>query len=219
MNGNWMWHELNTPDVHRAQTFYGHLFGWGVTEMPMPSGMYYLFQKDGQGHGGLIQTGGPGLENEPTRWLVYLTTDDVDRDHARIVDLGGKALTHVMEVTGTGRWFLAEDPTGAQFALMQPYPQPEAAKPAKAAKPKAKKKPAAKVKPAAKKAELKPKKPAMAKRPLQKASAKAKPMKAAIKKTRKTPGLKAGTRAKRDLAAAKARDAALKGRSQRNMKR
>ncbi|MFT3808384.1 MAG: VOC family protein [Micropepsaceae bacterium] len=218
MNGTWMWHELNTPDVHRAQTFYGHLFGWGVTEMPLPGGMYYLFQKDGQGHAGLIQTGGPGLENEPTRWLVYLATDDVDRDHARIADLGGKALTHVMEVPGTGRWFLAEDPAGAQFALMQPYPRPEAARPVKAAKPKAKPKPAVKGKASAKPAP-KPAKPAKAVKPLAKRSPKAKPMKAAIKKAKKTPGLKAGTRAKRDLAAAKARDAALKGRSQRNMKR
>ena len=217
MNGNWMWHELNTPDVHRAQTFYSHLFGWQATEMPMPTGMYYLWQKDGEGHGGLIQTGGPGLENEPPRWLVYLTTDDVDRDHARIADLGGKALTHVMEVPDTGRWFLAEDPGGAQFALMQPYPQPEPAKPAKIAKPKAKAKPAkVPAKPA--KAAKAAKKSSPAKT-APKPSAKAKPMKAAIKAAKKTPGLKAGTRAKRDLAAVRAREASLKGRSQRNNKR
>lgn len=51
------------------------------------------------------------------------------------------------------------------------------------------------------------------------AKPKAKPMKAAIEAAKKTPGLRAGTKAKRDLAAAKARDAALKGRSQRNNKR
>jgi len=156
MAGKWLWHELNTPDVHRAATFYEHLFGWGMNEMPMSNGMYFLWQKDGDGHGGMVHTGGPGLENEPTRWLVYIDSDDVDRDHARVADLGGKALTHVMEVPGTGRWFLAEDPTGAQFAIMQTAPMPAEVKPAKTAKPKAKAKPVAQAKTASK-AEPKPK--------------------------------------------------------------
>lgn len=207
MSGNWLWHELNTPDIHRAQTFYGHLFGWGANEMPMSNGMYFLWQKDGNGHGGMVQTGGPGLENEPPRWLVYIDSDDIERDHARISELGGKALTHVMDVPGTGRWFLAEDPGGAQFAIMQPTPMPAPAKAAGAKKPRTKVKAKAKARPAA------------GRKTAAKASPKARPMKTAIKAAKKAKGVKAATRAKRDLAASKARDAALKGRSQRNNKR
>lgn len=195
MNGNWMWHELSTPDSHRAQTFYGHLFGWGVNEMPMPNGMYYLWQKDGTGHAGMQQTGGPGLENEPPRWLVYLTTDDVDRDHARITELGGKAITHVMEVPGTGRWFLAEDPGGAQFALMQPFPMPAPAKPAKAKPVGAKAKPKAKAKAVSKpKAKAKPAKPVKAKvmpKPKRAAAKKSKPKAAAKPRKANKPAKRA----------------------------
>lgn len=120
MKGRWHWHELMTPDTHKARVFYERMFGWGTAEMPMPSGMYYVWQHGGSGHGGMMQTGGPGLEHEAPRWLIYLTTDDVDRDFIRIAVLGGKALTHVQDVPGVGRWFLAQDPTGAEFAVMQP---------------------------------------------------------------------------------------------------
>lgn len=230
MKGGWFWHELNTPNGARARSFYESLLGWGSADMPMPTGMYSVFQHGGTGHGGLIQTGGPGLENIPPMWLIYIESDDVDADHRRVADLGGKTVTHVMEVPSVGRWFLAEDPTGAQFALMQPFPQPAAAAPAPAAK--AKK--ATKAKPAARKpargksaakraAALVPKvakaKAAAARPPVKPVSKKSHPGAAALKAAKKGKGIKAGTKAARDTAASKRRTASLKGRSQLNFRR
>ena len=236
MKGGWFWHELNTPNGSRAKHFYEALLGWGAADMPMPTGMYTVFQHSGTGHGGMIQTGGPGLENIPPMWLTYIESDDVDGDHRRVGDLGGKAVTHVMEVPNVGRWFLAEDPTGAQFALMQPFPQPAAAAPepakAKASKPAAKKpaarKPAprkpAKGKTAAKRAKaLVPKvakaKAAAAKPPSKTASKKAHPRSAALKAAKRPKSQRPGKMAARDTAAAKRRAASLKGRSQLNFRR
>lgn len=232
MKGGWFWHELNTPDGSRAKQFYESLLGWGAADMPMPTGMYTVFQHGGTGHGGMIQTGSAGLENVPTMWLTYIETDDVDGDHRRVRDLGGKAVTHVMEVPNVGRWFLAEDPTGAQFALMEPFPQPAAAVRPAPAKAKARKpavrKPAArkpaKGKAAAKRAKaLVPKvakaKAAAAKPPSKAASKKAHPRSAALKATKRPKGQRPGKMAARDTAAAKRRSASLKGRSQLNFRR
>lgn len=229
MRGGFYWNELNTPDVARTKTFYSELFGWGTADMPMPTGMYTVWQHGGKGHGGAMQTGGPGLENIPPMWLTYIESDDIDGDHQRVIDLGGKAITHVMEVPEVGRWFLAEDPTGAQFALMQPFPQPAQAAPepaaaaakkkpaARKAKPKAaaQKKPARKV--AAKKAAAQKKAAKAA--PAKAVSAKAKPAKAALKTAKRVKGQRPGKMAKRDLASAKRRTASLKGRSQNNFRR
>ena len=197
-------------------TFYEALFDWTAVDTPMPDGNYTIWQKGGEGIGGLWPTGGPGSENDPPRWLLYIESDDIDRDYQRVTELGGKALTHITEIPGAGRMFTAEDPTGAQFVVMFPIPlQPPAeAKPAKAAKPKAKAKPAAKAKPVSK--------PAAKAKPAAKpkASPKAKPRKAALKANKKTVvGLRTKAKVARDTAASKGRTAALKGRSQNNFRR
>ncbi len=119
MKGAWLWHELATPDVGRSTDFYRQLFGWTAAPMPMEGPPYFIWNKGGEanGHGGLAQSG----EGEPARWLVYLETDDVDGDYARVAALGGRAITGIMDVAEVGRWFIAEDPGGAQFAIMSPY--------------------------------------------------------------------------------------------------
>ncbi|BCW88981.1 hypothetical protein sos41_21350 [Alphaproteobacteria bacterium SO-S41] len=220
MAGKWVWHELHTPNKQRAVTFYEALFDWTAVDAPMPDGNYTIWQKGGEGIGGLWPTGGPGAENDPPRWLLYIESDDIDRDYARVTELGGKALTHITEIPGAGRMFTAEDPTGAQFVVMFPIPMEAqvTAKPTKTAKPKAKAKPAAKTAPAAK---AKPAaKPAVKAKKAPKASPKAKPRKAALKAAKKSVvGLKTATKVARDTAAAKGRTAALKGRSQNNFRR
>ena len=46
--GSFCWAELATTDAAAAKHFYGEMFGWTAVDMPMPEGVYTLFQSDGQ---------------------------------------------------------------------------------------------------------------------------------------------------------------------------
>ena len=45
--GSFCWAELATTDTAAAKQFYTSLFGWTVTEFPIPGGIYTIFQAAG----------------------------------------------------------------------------------------------------------------------------------------------------------------------------
>jgi predicted enzyme related to lactoylglutathione lyase len=55
---------------------------------------------------------------EPTYWLVYFATGDIDASVARVQELGGRSPTGVHDM-GEIRIALVEDPQGGWFALYQ----------------------------------------------------------------------------------------------------
>ena len=71
--GEFCWYELGTTDVAAAKNFYGSLFGWTSTDIPMGEmGTYTLLQKDGQDIAGLYKLEGPMFEGVPPNWMVYV---------------------------------------------------------------------------------------------------------------------------------------------------
>ena len=84
-HGALSWNELATPDLDASADFYGELFGWKAEPfegMPFP---YRVIQNaDGNSNGGMR----PAQENEPTYWLVYFGTDDIDASLAKSTELG-----------------------------------------------------------------------------------------------------------------------------------
>jgi len=107
------WNELSSPDMDASAEFYRELFGW-QTEPIEGVGMPYLVIKtaDGRSNGGIR----PAMENEPSYWLVYLGTDDIDGRLAHAGELGGKALMGATDI-GMGKIAVVQDPQGAVFAL------------------------------------------------------------------------------------------------------
>jgi predicted enzyme related to lactoylglutathione lyase len=107
------WNELATPDLEGSSSFYGELFGWTVEPFES-STMPYMTIKNSIGHG----NGGmrPRMDPEPTYWLVYFGTDDMDGSLAKIAELGGRKIAGPMEI-GPGKVAVAQDPQGAVFAL------------------------------------------------------------------------------------------------------
>jgi len=107
------WNELATSDIDAAASFYSQLFGW-TTEPIEGAEPPYLIVKNSKGwsNGGIRKSQGP----EPTYWLVYFGTDDVDRDIAKISELGGSHLLEPMDI-GAGRIGIGQDPQGAVFGL------------------------------------------------------------------------------------------------------
>ena len=65
--GSFCWAELATTDPAAAKQFYGEMFGWTAVDMPMPEGVYTLFQADGN-DAAAVYTTRPGV---PVHWGVY----------------------------------------------------------------------------------------------------------------------------------------------------
>jgi uncharacterized protein len=107
------WNELATPDIDASAEFYRELFGWKYETyegMEMP---YMVIQTaDGNSNGGLRGA----MENEPTYWLVYFGTANIEDGMASATELGASALAGPMDI-GAGQIGVLQDPQGAVFAL------------------------------------------------------------------------------------------------------
>jgi predicted enzyme related to lactoylglutathione lyase len=99
--------ELHTKDVPKAKEFYSKLFGWKLSDMPMPGGQgSYTMVDVGEGTGGgMFQNPDP---NVPPHWLAYVGVDDVATSTRRAKEVGD-----------FGRMSVLRDPTGAHIALWQ----------------------------------------------------------------------------------------------------
>jgi predicted enzyme related to lactoylglutathione lyase len=107
------WNELATKDMDASASFYTQLFGWSVEPMEGMEMPYSIIKNaDGRSNGGIRPAQGP----EPTYWLNYFGSDDVDAGFAKISELGGQELLAPTDI-GVGKISIAQDPQGAVFAL------------------------------------------------------------------------------------------------------
>ncbi len=113
-HGALSWNELASPDVAASSKFYGDLFEWQIEPLE-GMGMEYstIRTAAGTSNGGIRPALPPGT---PPHWLVYLGIDDIDGGLSTVKELGGKALSEVIDM-GPGRFAAAQDPQGAVFAL------------------------------------------------------------------------------------------------------
>jgi uncharacterized protein len=113
---------IEIPAANRESLgqFYSEMFGWNISHMsePVP---YSMFE------GGNIGGGFPdvGEMYQPGDVIVYIGSDDIEADLAKIEELGGKAVTPKMEVPGMGWLAMFTDPTGNRLALWKPAPGQE----------------------------------------------------------------------------------------------
>jgi predicted enzyme related to lactoylglutathione lyase len=111
--------ELHTPDLPRARSFYERLFGWELTDIPMPGGGRYTLIGVGEGVGG-------GMMSDaavPPHWLAYVGVDDVRAKTAQAKSLGATVLQDVIDVGEYGTMSVLRDPAGAVVALWQAKPK------------------------------------------------------------------------------------------------
>lgn len=119
--GSFCWFELATSDQNAAKNFYGSLFGWGASDMPMgPAEVYTMFKLDGRDTGAAY-TLKPEMKEQgiPPHWALYIASDDVDATAAKAGEAGGKVLTAPFDVFDVGRMAVVLDPTGAMFCVWQ----------------------------------------------------------------------------------------------------
>ena len=119
-NGSFVWYEYMAGDVARAAAFYSDVVGWRTDEHKMPGGVYTVFSAGERGVGGLMELpeavresgGRPG-------WIGYVLVDDVDRQAAKAVSLGGTIHRPADDIPGIGRFAVIADPHGAVLVLFR----------------------------------------------------------------------------------------------------
>ncbi|QIP83536.1 VOC family protein [Streptomyces sp. Tu 2975] len=122
------WLELFTPDLAFALTYYGDVFGWEASQMPMPDGSgYYTMVRPGGAaqdttFAGVLQMSADRLEaSGGPYWLAYFGVEDCDASVARAQELGAEIKRTPVDVEGVGRFAKLADPAGARFAVVQGF--------------------------------------------------------------------------------------------------
>jgi uncharacterized protein len=121
MIGQFCWHEIGTTDVSAANEFYGPLMGWNLSETIDSETMpYTVIKNEDISVGGLYKlTDEMTQKGIPPHWLPYVAVEDVDGTASKAADLGGKVLTGPIDLPGSGRLVVIEDPTGGVLAAWQ----------------------------------------------------------------------------------------------------
>jgi predicted enzyme related to lactoylglutathione lyase len=111
--------ELPADDPAAAGAFYAKVFGWTVTLDPRFD--YLEFVAAGGPPGAFVKIG-PGSGGTPpvqrNRPLLYLSSDDIDGDLARIVTQGGEVVTPRTAIPGVGHFAIFRDPGGNIVGLL-----------------------------------------------------------------------------------------------------
>jgi hypothetical protein len=117
--GTFCWVELGTTNATAASRFYGELFGWRRSFMPVGDGnCYTMLQLHGKDIGALYEVFDESPEFSPL-WRLYVATPDVDKTAQLAVTLGGKIIIEPRDIEDVGRIAAVQDPTGASIALWQ----------------------------------------------------------------------------------------------------
>lgn len=89
--GKVVWNDLLTEDADAARRFYGGMFGWTFDAAASRDGRPYWLAKSGNAYvGGILSVAQPGDGTKLTRWLPYVSVEDVDRALAKVTAGGGK---------------------------------------------------------------------------------------------------------------------------------
>lgn len=121
--GTLCWTELATPDASGAKTFYSDVLGWETDDQPMGDFTYTVIKPAGgdenSSQGGITP---PGSETATAQWQPYFEVADCDAAVAAVTANGGTVLVPASDIPGVGRFAVATDPDGAQFAVITSVP-------------------------------------------------------------------------------------------------
>lgn len=110
------WIDLASTDLPAARTFYAEVFGWHVPEGVAAFGGYASAELDGARVAGLGPT---TREGQPSAWLTYVATDDLEASLATARSAGATVHAGPDQVGPLGSLPVVSDPTGAVLGLWQ----------------------------------------------------------------------------------------------------
>ena len=116
--GSLTWNDLATRDVEKAKTFYTHLLGWDVGEMPMGDRAYWTFSNAGRMNGGTWDMSGLLPDDVPSHWMPWFRVRDCSATATRVEQLGG-SIRRAPAEDGIGTSAVVADPFGAVFGIIE----------------------------------------------------------------------------------------------------
>lgn len=114
-----VWYDLMTPNMPEAKKFYAAVVGWNIRDSGMPGMDYNLLSAGSVDIGGMMPTP-PTAASMPPVWNGYIYAEDVDKEAAKAVKLGGSIFQEAMDIPEVGRFAVVGDPSGAAFILFKP---------------------------------------------------------------------------------------------------
>ena len=119
--GSITWTDLTVENAVEVRDFYQAVVGWKPEGVSM--GEYEDFSMNepssGRAAAGICHARGANA-GMPAQWLLYITVADLEESRRQCQAHGGKALTDIRDLGGSGRFCVIEDPAGAVAALYQP---------------------------------------------------------------------------------------------------
>ena len=103
--------EFPAQDIERGKKFWEGVGGWSLNDAGMPGMQYLMFQEGDQGGAVFGMEGAAGT-------TIYLGTDDIDADLARVRELGGDA-DEKQPIPKIGGFARCKDSEGNEFSLFQ----------------------------------------------------------------------------------------------------
>jgi len=117
--GKFVWYDLLTDDVDAARAFYGEMFGWEFDDYGKDNHIYTIILQNGVPIGGIVASDQLKQDVEQSRWLSYLSVENVDAAVAKTVVAGGKSFANGTDFPERGRVGIVKDPQGALIAYVR----------------------------------------------------------------------------------------------------
>lgn len=115
--GTMCWHELMTPDIEAAGSFYRAVFDWTSELVDTSADSSYTIFKAGPTMIAGMMARPARLKDVPPNWLTYFGVTDCDATAAKARQLGGTVLQPPTDIPGIGRFAVCRDGQGAVFAV------------------------------------------------------------------------------------------------------
>jgi predicted enzyme related to lactoylglutathione lyase len=116
--GKFVWFDLFTHDLQTASHFYEELFGWSFYPAESGRKLVNTIIREGIPIANAIQINRKKNKVRKSKWLSYVSVEDVDRSTKLVEQNNGIIYMRPKELPNRGRVAVVKDPQGAVFAMI-----------------------------------------------------------------------------------------------------
>jgi predicted enzyme related to lactoylglutathione lyase len=113
VRGQFVWHELKTPDANAAHAFYAKAIGW--KSQPWEEDSSYVMFAAPRGPIGATAA----VNGVPPHWLPYVGTGDIENTVKQAQEKGGSVVQDIDSLSSGSRYAVLKDPFGATFGVYE----------------------------------------------------------------------------------------------------
>ena len=114
VRGQFVWHELMTPDAGKAHAFYAKAIGWKSQPWEEDASYVMFAARRGPIGGTASRTNGAA-----PHWLPYIGTGNIEKTVKQAQELGGTVVQDIDSLSSGSRYAVLKDPFGATFGVYE----------------------------------------------------------------------------------------------------